>query len=402
MKNTAFATEHGSKNRIKNKCEKSKRCIKQEACHHEVHHHHDGKYTIKCNDKCFKPGKHNKDDKDDKKNKIVKTKSKADKDFSNRANKVIEKWANRDSPHNHDHDDFPLDPQNIPTLPDTRKRPGRPRQDSTRFINKVKSDHKQKSDNEPKSDNKPECDNKPKSDHKVVTRRRQLPPLQIIPPQQMERLWLKKHEKRHARGQVFAPPYPFSMEEVMAIKKVNVTIEQNGKDPIAINVIIRNNSEMNVTIMTRNSPVDKDAFKLGHFRVYPDETQINFAPKKEEYEWYHRPKGKFSRLSDPRKEYLESDLTHLRPNETVKQTIIIPSGNKEEKEKWLKMLKLSKKIKMRVEGKWFAIGAWDKEPRWSRNVDFNFVSNTIDLEIPRDSKPNWGPGRVYTGQMADR
>ncbi|CEI70415.1 unnamed protein product [Fusarium venenatum] len=308
------------------------RCIKQKASHHEVHHHHNGTYTIECGDKPFKPGNH-----DDKKNKY-------DKDYRYKDDEDRKEWANRKL-HDTYHDSHPL--RDDPKQSEMRKVTWRPRTHFNTFNSKSNFHNH-------------------------------------IRPTRLGEWRKSKPEKRHARGEVFNPPYPFSMDEVVAMKKVNVTIEQNGKDPIAINVIIRNNSKMNVTIMTRNSPVDKDAFKLGHFRVYPDDTKINFAPEREDYEWYHRPMGMFSRPTDPRKEYLESDLTHLRPNETVKQTIIIPSGTKEENKQWLEMIKLAKKIKMRVEGKWFAIGAWDKEPRWSRSVDFKYVSNTIDLEIPRE------------------
>ncbi|XEV07107.1 hypothetical protein FSHL1_012394 [Fusarium sambucinum] len=345
IKNTACRCKN------KNKGGRFPRCIKQTASNHEVHHHHNGTYTIECDGKHFKPGEHH-----DMKNRYG-------KDYRYKKNKYGKYYRYRDDEDYQDDKDYgyeddedyheSLPSRDDPRQSERRKSPWRPAFNTFNGDPRFSNYHK---------------------------------------PARLGEWRKGEHEKRHARGEVkrnargevFNPPYPFSMDEVVAMKKVNVTIEQNGKDPIAVNVIIRNNSKMNVTIMTRNSPVDKDAFSLGHFRVYPDDTKINFAPQREEYEWYHRPKGMFSRPTDPRKEYLESDLTHLRPNETVKQTIIIPSGTKKENKQWLEMMKLAKTIKMRVEGKWFAIGAWDKEPRWSRHVDFKYVSNTIDLEIPRE------------------
>ncbi|GKU22034.1 hypothetical protein FLAG1_08950 [Fusarium langsethiae] len=354
IKNTASPNEY----KKTKKGGKDKRCIRQEAWHHEVHYHHGGQYLINTtgtliepDGKNFLPGKYNADDKKYKYYKIVKDKNRNDEDYGDK-----DDGRARNRKTTHIHDDFLLPSRNTDKRPETGKGSVNwtPRQAWKAFGSSAKRDNHAPTDG--------------KSSISVPSERHSK---------------RSKHEKRHAKGEVFSPPYPFAMDEVVAMKEVNVTIEQNGKDPIAINVIIRNNSKMNVTVMTRNSPVDKDAFKLGHFRVYPDETRINFAPEREGYDWYHRPKGIYSRPSDPRKEYLEEDLTHLRPNETVKQTIIIPSGNHEENEQWLKMMRHAKKIKMRVEGKWFAIGAWDKEPRWSRHVDFKYVSNTIDLEIPR-------------------
>ncbi|KAL4727895.1 hypothetical protein ACLX1H_004592 [Fusarium chlamydosporum] len=197
------------------------------------------------------------------------------------------------------------------------------------------------------------------------------------------------HSKRAsaAMGQVGDPggPYPFNRDEVEAMKSVNVTIDQNGKDPIAINVVIRNNSKMNITIMTRNSVVDKDAFKLGYFRVYPDDTRINFAPEKQGFQWYYRPRGKWRAAPNnkPVRVFLESDLTHLKPGETIEQTMFIPTGTPKEKEQWLNMIRHAKKIKVRVQGKWPAIGAWKTERRWSRETHWEFRSNEIDLEITR-------------------
>ncbi|RBR26801.1 uncharacterized protein FIESC28_00382 [Fusarium coffeatum] len=154
------------------------------------------------------------------------------------------------------------------------------------------------------------------------------------------------HEKR----QDFTNPHyeKLGYEEQQALRAVNVTIEQNGKDPIAINIIIRNNSKMNVTIMTRNSVVDKDSFRLGYFNISPDDTKINFAPQREEFEWFHTQMGKYTKPHDRKyhKKYLVNDLVHLRPNETYQQTIPIPSGTKGEKEQWFKMIRHAKKIKL--------------------------------------------------------
>jgi hypothetical protein len=75
-----------------------------------------------------------------------------------------------------------------------------------------------------------------------------------------------------------------SYDEQQALHAVKVTIEQNGKDPVAINIIVQNNSKMNVAIMARNSVIDKDSFRLGYFHVSPDDTKINFAPQREEAE----------------------------------------------------------------------------------------------------------------------
>ena len=174
-------------------------------------------------------------------------------------------------------------------------------------------------------------------------------------------------------------------EEQQALRAVNVTIEQNGRDPIAINIIIRNNSKMNVTFMARNSVVDKDSFRLGYFNVSPDDTKINFAPQREEFEWFHEHIGKYTKPSDHkyRKKYLANDLVHLWPKETYQQTIPIPSGTKGEKEQWFKMIRHAKKIKLFVEGKWFGIGAWKGEqPHWAKNLDYGFKSNTIEIQLP--------------------
>jgi len=150
---------------------------------------------------------------------------------------------------------------------------------------------------------------------------------------------------------------------------VNVTIEQNGKDPVAINIIIRNNSKMNVTIMARNSVIDKDSFRLGYFHVSPDDTKINFAPQREEAEWFHTQMSKYAKPGAKKyhKKYLVNDLVHLKAGETVQQTIPIPTGTEAEKEQWFKMIRHGKKIKLFVEGKWFGIGAWNGErPHWSK------------------------------------
>ncbi|KAJ4012683.1 hypothetical protein NW752_008399 [Fusarium irregulare] len=191
------------------------------------------------------------------------------------------------------------------------------------------------------------------------------------------------HEKR----QDYTNPHyeELSFEEQQALRAVNVTVEQNGKDPIAINIIIRNNSKMNVTIMTRNSVVDKDSFRLGYFNISPDDTKINFAPQREEFEWFHENVSKYTKPFDRkyRKKYLVNDLVHLRPNETYQQTIPIPSGTKGEKEQWFKMIRHAKKIKLFVEGKWFGIGAWKGEqPHWAKNLDYGFKSNTIEVQLP--------------------
>jgi hypothetical protein len=346
IKNTASPNE-GKK---KKKGGKDKRCIRQEAWHHEVHYHvlPDDDFDM-TNDKykLYKIKKDkNKNDKDYKKVLEIKKKDKEDRD------------AVRNTTSAHTKDYSPA-LNKIDTVPKTNMATWKPRKPWRAFGTREKRD-----DHASEDVNKSVSVSVPTGD--------------ITTP--------SNHEKRYqlARGEVMDPkPYPFTMDEVVAIKEVNVTIEQNGKDPIAINVIIRNNSKMNVTVMTRNSVVDKDAFKLGYFRTYPDETRINFSPEREGFDWYHTPIGKLGRKMDSRRQFHAGDLTHLGPGEVVKQTIIIPSGNKEENDQWMKMMRHAKKIKMHVEGKWFAIGAWKDTPRWSRHVDFKFLSNTLDLEIPR-------------------
>ncbi|RFN43861.1 hypothetical protein FIE12Z_11899 [Fusarium flagelliforme] len=191
----------------------------------------------------------------------------------------------------------------------------------------------------------------------------------------------------YPKGQEYVTPHhdKLTYDEQQALHAVNVTIEQNGKDPVAINIIVRNNSKMNVTIMARNSVIDKDSFRLGYFHVSPDDTKINFAPQREEEEWYHTPRGKYTKPWEHKhnKHYLVNDLVHLKAGETVQQTIPIPSGTKEEQEQWFKMIRHGKKIKVYVEGKWFGIGAWKGErPHWSQDLDYGFKSNTIEMQLP--------------------
>ncbi|RGP79891.1 hypothetical protein FLONG3_1962 [Fusarium longipes] len=346
IKNTASPNE--GKNKKKKKGGKDKRCIRQDAWHHEVHYH------VLPEDVNWEEL-----DVDDIKGKIYKLKQ-----DQRKADEKKSKTTGKEDNHHEDGPDFETKvPGSTPGYLDKfEKINGRPRTDLPTW-----TPHKAWT----KFGGKAKREASPADTYKSLS---------VSSAKQTRQ---SRPVVSRAGGQVYGPPYPFNMDEVEAMKKVNVTIEQNGKDPIAINVIVRNNSNMNITIMTRNSVVDKDAFKLGHFKVYPDDTKINFAPEREEYEWYHRPMGKLGRPSDPRLEYLESDLTHLRPNETVKQTIIVPSGSPEENEQWLKMMQNAKKIKMYVEGKWFAMGAWTNERRWSRHVDFGFKSNTIELEILR-------------------
>lgn len=194
----------------------------------------------------------------------------------------------------------------------------------------------------------------------------------------------------YPKGQEYVTPHhdKLTYDEQQALQAVNVTIEQNGKDPVAINIIVRNNSKMNVTIMARNSVIDKDSFRLGYFHVSPDDTKINFAPQREEFEWYHTPMGKYAQVAKPwekkyHKKYLVNDLVHLKAGETVQQTIPIPSGTKEEQEQWFRMIRHGKKIKLYVEGKWFGIGAWKgDQPHWSKDLDYGFKSNTIEVQLP--------------------
>jgi len=47
------------------------------------------------------------------------------------------------------------------------------------------------------------------------------------------------------------------------------------------------------------------------------------------------------------------------------------------------MIRHGKKIKLYVEGKWFGIGAWKGEqPHWSKDLDYGFKSNTIEVQLP--------------------
>ncbi|CAG1979778.1 unnamed protein product [Fusarium graminearum] len=402
IKNTASPNEYKKKNKGG---KKDKRCLRQEAWHHEVHYHHGGHYiingtVIEPDGEGFKPGALHGDGKKYKYYKIVKDPREIDKYYKDKKEKL--KKESPDRKITHVHNDF---------LIPSQKNDGRPQADTpSKEIDKQPEDDKpSKKIHRPEAEIAFEKFNPPGLNNPYATFDR---PEANTPYRKKDRLpeednpyasWKARQNKRAVeskkkRGVIESKsfignrhgqewPYPWNTDEANAIKKVNVTIEQNGVDPIAINVIIRNNSKMNVTIVTRNSPVDKDAFKLGHFRVYPDDTRINFAPEREGYTWYERPRGRMSRPSDPRRMYLQSDFTHLRPNETVKQTIIVPSGTKEQNEQWINMIRLAKNVTMRVEGKWYGIGVrGNGPPRWSRDGDFGFVSNTIDLQIPQPER----------------
>ncbi|UZP42960.1 hypothetical protein NXS19_010776 [Fusarium pseudograminearum] len=345
IKNTASPNEYKKK---KKGGKKDKRCLRQEAWHHEVHYHHGGHYIIngtisEPDGESFKPEGLHGDGKKYKYYKLVKDPKKIDKYYKDKKEKLKKESPDREI--THIHNDY--------LLP-SKKIDGRPKADTpSKKIDRPEAEIPFEKFNPPGKHNPYATFDRPEGDN----------PYASWKARQNKRAVDTKKKRGVRESKAFIGndygqewPYPWNTDEANAIKQVNVTIEQNGVDPIAINVVIRNNSKMNVTVVTRNSPVDKDAFKLGHFRVYPDDTRINFAPEREGYTWYERPRGKMSRPSDPRRMYLQSDFAHLRPNETVKQTIIVPSGTKEQNEQWINMIRLAKNVTMRVEGRWYGIG----------------------------------------------